>query len=168
MNKMIIPPFNPDSENIKANVAHIMNVAPVKNLTEQEVLETLRMIQLHTLLLDQERISRFSVTVYQDDQRLLNCSGEDKFMAMLLDADSRQTVLTTKRCRYCFGQKPHYWYKIAHKSNLVDTKSIMLYGSGGGGKYFGKGWVIAANIKTLRRWIVENSTNPDIQKLQIQ
>lgn len=160
MNKMI-PPFNPESEEIEADVARILAEAPVKNLTEQEVLQTLRLIQLQTLLTDKNRISRFSVTVYQDDQRLMTCSEDDRFMALLLDADVRQIVLTTRRCIYCFGHKPQYWYKIARRSSIVYTKSLMLEGTCGG-RYFGKGWVIAPHILTLRRWIVENGTNQEL------
>ncbi len=162
----MIPPFNPESEEIKANVARILAEAPLQHLTEEEVLQTLRLIQLHVLLLDEQRTSHFAVTVYQDDQRLMACGDDDKFMALLLDADVRQTVLTTKRCRYCFGQKQHYWYKIAHQSSLIETRSMMMPGSGGG-QYLGKGWTIAPNIRTLRRWIVEHSTNPVIKQLNV-
>lgn len=165
MNK-IIPPFNPESEVIQRNLKYIMEEAPVMNLTEDEVLQTLRLLQLHVALLDEHRSTHFSVTVYQDDYRLQACSPEDKFMALLLDADVRGVILTTKRCRYSFGQTQYYWLKIAKKSSLITTSSVVAEGDYGG-KYYGKGWVIAPNIKTLRRWIIENSDNEDIKKLKV-
>lgn len=165
MNK-IIPPFDPKNELIQENVKYIMETAPVMHLTEDEVLQTLRLLQLHVLLLDENRSTHFSVTVYQDDYRLQTSSPEDKFMALLLDADVRGLILTTKRCRYCFGQSQYYWLKIAKKCSIIDTSSRMIDGDYGG-RYYGKGWVIAPNIRTLRRWIVENSNNEDIRKLKV-
>ena len=165
MNKMI-PPFNPQSKEVQDNVKRIMDAEPVKHMTEEEVLQTLRLLQLHVALLDENRTTHFSVSVYQEDNRLQSCSPEDKFMALLLDADVRGVILTTKRCRYCFGQTQYYWLKIAKKSSLITTSSVIAEGDYGG-RFYGKGWVVAPNIKTLRRWIVENSDNEDIKKLKV-
>ncbi len=162
---MKIQPFDRESEATKAKVAQIMMQAPVKNLTEAEVLETLRLIDLHVQLRDKERTKRFSVTVWQDDERLQDCSDEDKFLALLLDADTRGVILTTKRCRYCFGGAQWHWMKIARACSLIYTKSIMVDNLGGG-RYYGKGWVLAPNIVTLRRWIIENSASKEVQELK--
>ena len=171
----IIPPFQPQSEEVRANVARIMEAAPVQNLTEDEVLQTLRLLQLHSLLLDEARTQHHSVTVYQDDVRLQTASADDRFLALLLDADVRGTILTSKRCRYCFGQTQYYWRKVAGRCVIITTASGMenaVYGglmknADYGGRYFGRGWKLAPNIVTLRRWIVSNSQNPDINKLKV-
>lgn len=155
MKKEMIAPFNPQDAEVRANVQRIIDAAPVKNLTEDEVLQTLRLVQLERLLRDDKRTSRFAVTVYQDDQRLMACSDEDKFLALLLDADCRKTLLMSKRCRYCFGQTPYYWRKIASQCVLVAVSSNMV-DADNGGRYYGRGWVLAPNIVTLRRWIEEN------------
>lgn len=165
MNKMI-PPFNPQSKEVQDNVKRIMDAEPVMHLTEEEVLQTLRLLQLHVALFDENRATHFSVSVYQEDHRLQSCSPEDKFMALLLDADVRGVIFTTKRCRYCFGQTQYYWLKIARKSSLITTSSVMAEGDYGD-RFYGKGWVVSPNIKTLRRWIVENSDNEDIKKLKV-
>ncbi len=162
----LIPPFDPSSEEIKSNVARIMEAAPVMNLTEDEVLQTLRLLQLHVLLLDEHRTTRFSVTVYQEDQRLINCDADDRFLALLLDADVRGLLLTSKRCRYSFGGTQYSWRKVASRCCIVTTASMTMEAEYGG-KYLGRGWKLAPNIVTLRRWIVENSTNEDIKKLNI-
>lgn len=162
----IIPPFQPQSEEVRANVARIMEAAPVQHLTEDEVLQTLRLLQLHSLLLDEARTQHHSVTVYQDDVRLQTASADDRFLALLLDADVRGTILTSKRCRYCFGQTQYYWRKTAGRCVLITTASVME-NADYGGRYFGRGWKLAPNIITLRRWIVSNSQNPDINKLKV-
>lgn len=162
----IIPPFQPQSEEVRANVARIMEAAPVQNLTEDEVLQTLRLLQLHSLLLDEQRTRHHSVTIYQDDVRLQTASADDRFLALLLDADVRGTILTSKRCRYCFGQTQYYWRKVAGRCVITTTASIMENAEYGG-RYFGRGWKLAPNIITLRRWIVSNSQNPDINKLKV-
>ena len=162
MNKTkIIPPFDPQSEEVRANVARIMEAAPVQNLTEDEVLQTLRLLQLH-----EARTQHHSVTIYQDDVRLQTASADDRFLALLLDADVRGTILTSKRCRYCFGQTQYYWRKVAGRCVLITTASVMENAEYGG-RYFGRGWKLAPNIITLRCWIVSNSQNPDINKLKV-
>lgn len=163
---MTIPPFNPDAPEVKSCVEHIMKCKPVQNLTEDEVLQTLRLLQLHSLLIDKQRSTHFSVTVYQDDHRLQSCSDEDKFMALLLDAEVRGLILMTKRLIYCFGGTHYRWRNVVKRLSIVTTSSMTMNGDYGG-KYLGRGWVLAPNIKTLRRWIVEHSTNPEINSLKV-
>ena len=161
-----IKPFNPDDKDIQFSLRHIMYNAPVKNLTEDEVLQTLRILQLHCALRDPNRTSRFSVTVWQDDNRLQDCTDDDRFLALLLDADCRDTILNSKRCIYCFGHNGYHWRKVAGRCVLITTRSATLEGQYGG-RFLGRGWVLAPNIKTLRRWIVSNATNPDIKNLKV-
>lgn len=57
-----IEPFNPESEEVRQKVFHILEQAPVKNLTETEVTETLHLLHLERQLTDGNRTSRFAVT----------------------------------------------------------------------------------------------------------
>ena len=158
-----IQPFNPEDPEIQSNVAYIMMAAPVMNLTEAEVLTTLRLLQLHVLLKDGD--SRYSVCVHRNDQRLALCDDNDRFLAMLLDCDLRDVLLGTKRCRSCFGGTVYHWRRIARKCPVTDTASaVSEYGDQG---YYGRGWVIAPHICTLRKWIIDNSTNEEIRKLRV-
>ncbi len=156
-----IEPFNPQSEEVRQKVFHILEQAPVKNLTETEVTETLHLLHLERQLTDGSRTSRFAVTVYQDDQRLAGASTDDKFLALLLDADCRRTILTSKRCRYCFGQSTYFWQKVARQGVLTVTKSEMMEADFGG-RFLGKGWVLAPHIVTLRKWIVEDEKEQNV------
>lgn len=156
-----IKPFNPEDPEIQSNVAYIMMRAPVKNLTEAEVLTTLRLLQLHVMLKDGD--SRYSVRVHRNDPRLALCDDNDRFLAMLLDCDLREVLLGTKRCRSCFGGTVYHWRRIARKCPITDTASALSECSTG---YYGRGWVIAPHICTLRRWIIENSTHQEIRKLK--
>ena len=45
-----IAPFNPEAEDIKRSVKQIMKHAPIQHLTEDEVLTTIRLLQLEVLL----------------------------------------------------------------------------------------------------------------------
>ena len=154
MNK--IPEFDPESGDVKLTVTMIMMRPPVAHLTYNEVLQTLRLVQLEQALTDEKRTSHFAVTVYQDDKRLEGLSDDDKFLALLLDADCRETILTTKRCIYCFGGKDYYWRKVAKRCELIETKSATLEGDYGG-RYFGRGWALTQYIQRLRKWMKENN-----------
>lgn len=156
-----IQPFNPEDPEIQSNVAYIMMRAPVKNLTEAEVLTTLRLLQLHVMLKNGD--SRYSVCVHRNDLRLALCDDNDRFLAMLLDCDLRGVLLGTKRCRSCFGGTVYHWRRIARKCPITDTASAISECSTG---YYGRGWVIAPHIQTLRKWIIENSTHQKIRKLK--
>lgn len=162
-----IQPFNPEDLEIQSNVAYILMAAPVKNLTEQEVLTTLRLLQLHAMLRVPNRNGyvRDVVVVHRNDPRLELCDDNDRFLAMLLDCDLRDVLLGTKRCRSCFGGSVYHWRKIARKCPITDTASALSkYGDGG---YYGRGWVIADHIQTLRKWIINNSNNEEIRSLRV-
>lgn len=157
-----IQPFNPEDPDVQANVARIMEQAPVRNLTEAEVLATLRLLQLHVLLKDGD--SPYSVCVHRNDRRLELCDDSDRFLALLIDCDVREVILGTKRCRSCFGGTVYHWRRIAHKCPVTDTASALSECSSG---YYGRGWIIAPHIQTLRKWIIKNSTNMEIRKLKV-
>lgn len=160
-----IQPFNPEDPEIQSNVAYIMMAAPVKNLTEEEVLTTLRLLQLHAMMATHYRGCRDEVIVHRNDKRLELCDDNDRFLAMLLDCDLRDVLLGTKRCRILFGGSVYHWRKIARKCPITDTASaISEYGDGG---YYGRGWVIADHILTLRKWIIEHSDNEQIRTLKV-
>lgn len=154
MNKPITP-FNANSKEVLEKVFDVLVLAPVKNLTEQEAIWTLRLIDMERQLTDEKRISRHAVTVWQDDSRLLEASADDKFLALLLDADCRQVLLNSKRCHYCFGHPQYYWLQVAKRCPIIVTKSATLEGEYGG-RFLGRGWVIAPHIQTLRKWIINN------------
>lgn len=157
-----IQPFNPEDPDVQANVARIMEQAPVKNLTEAEVLATLRLLQLHVLLKDGD--NPYNVCVHRNDRRLELCDDSDRFLALLVDCDVREVILGTKRCRSCFGGTVYHWRRIAHKCPVTDTASAVSECSNG---YYGRGWIIAPHIQTLRRWIISNSTHQEIRKLKV-
>lgn len=157
-----IQPFNPEDPEIQSNVAYILMAAPIRNLTEQEVQTTLRLLQLHVLL---QGDYRGEVVVHRNDARLELCDDSDRFLAMLLDCDLRDVLLGTKRCRSCFGGTVYHWRRIARKCPITDTASALSeYGDGG---YYGRGWVIAPHICTLRKWIINNSNNTEIRSLKV-
>ena len=152
----VIPTFDPNSLDVLALVDIIQQAHPVAHLRDEEIKQTLRLIQLEQALKDEKRTSRFAVTVYQDDKRLEGLSDDDKFLALLLDADCRNTILMSKRCRYCFGGTIHTWRKAAGRCELIEARSATVAGDYGG-QYLGRGWVITPYIKTLKNWIIENS-----------
>lgn len=151
-----IPEFDTESLDVKLLVTRIMMTPPVLHLTPEEVRQTLRLIQLEDALTDEKRTSHFAITVYQDDLRLEGLSDDDKYLALLLDSECREAILTTKRCIYCFGGKDYYWRKVAGRCELIETKSATMEGDYGG-RYFGRGWVITPYIQRLRKWMKENN-----------
>ncbi len=163
MNNMIHP-FNADSDDVRLVTSRILAEAPVKNLTEQEVLQTLRLIQLQNLMADPQRTSHFSVTVYQDDHRFTDLPPLDRFLALLLDAECRDLLLTSKRCRYTFGGSQYTWRKVASGCVIIESASMITYADYGG-RYLGRGWRVAPNIRTLRKWIETNITTNEIRSL---
>ena len=96
----VIPPFDRTSEAVKRSLAHILEHAPVLNLTHQEALSTLRLIRLHAYLADRQYQD---VYVHNDDERLSQCDDTDRFLALLLECDQRNLLLGTRRCRLRFG-----------------------------------------------------------------
>lgn len=154
-----IEPFNPQDPLIQANVEHIMKHAPVKNLTREEVLITLRLIQLEVQLRDEHGY----VSVFYNDRRLEKCDDTDKFLAMLLDRNSIEYLLGTRFCMDHFGGTRYHWQKIGRTSPITTTASAVSDCSNG---YYGRGWIIAPHIMTLRNWIIMNSDNEEISKLK--
>lgn len=155
-----IPPFDRTDEGIKRSLAYIMEHAPVANLTPEEVLSTIRLIRLHTYLADSQYQD---VYVHNNDVRLQLCDDTDRFMALLLECEQRDQLLGTKRCRLRFGGSAYHWRKIARDSCIVTTESSVSEDGG----YYGRGWVLAPHIVTLRKWIHQTSQNPDIKRLKI-
>lgn len=145
-----IQPFDATSVAVQKNVNRIMISAPVKNLTYKEITTTLRLLQIHKELSENDY---GEVVVHRNDKRLELLPDEDKFLALLIDCDVRDVLLGTKRCRSCFGGTVYHWRSIARKCAITAVASaVSECGSG----YYGRGWEIAPNIRTLRKWIVEH------------
>ena len=150
-----IPEFNPFDKEVVKIVAGLIECHPVAHLTQEEVTQTLRLIQLEQALTDDEHRCSFDVTVYRHDERLEDLSEDDKFLALLLDCDCRQIILATRQCIHCFGGTPHRWRKVAGRCVLIETKST-TFGGEYGGKYYGRGWAITPYIKRLKKYMEEN------------
>lgn len=155
-----LQPFNPDTEDSRRAIAHILEHAPVLNLTLREVISTLRLIRLQASLADRQYQD---IYVHNNDRRLQYCDDTDRFLALLLECDQRNLLLGTKRCRLRFGGSPYHWRKIAHDCEIVTVESSISEDGG----YYGRGWALAPNIVTLRKWIVATTENPDIKRLKV-
>ena len=139
------------NDEFKAKVDRIIEAKPVMNLTEDEIITTLRLMELQEVLCE----GRWNeLVVRKNDKRLEMCDDSDRFLAMLADCDKRDYILNTKRCRRLFGGTVYHWRNIAHKCPIITVASA-LSESGDGG-YYGRGWVIAAHIERLREWIINN------------
>jgi len=149
-----------DGDEFKAEVQRIMEAKPVNNLTEDEVVTTLRFLELKASLSEGRYIQ---VVVHRNDPRLELCDDNDRFLALLADCDSREVLLGTKRCRSIFGGTVYHWRKIGHKCPITDVASALSECSSG---YYGRGWVIAPHIEMLISYILETSTYARIQKLK--
>lgn len=160
---MTIKPFNPDDEAIKECVRYILYNAPVQNLTEKEVLTTLRFMQLEILLRDTDK-SKYSVTVYRDDERLRLLSDDERFLAVLVHAHYRDELLGYKHLQYYFGNTPYHWKKIVQQCPIIESASRTVPGQYGG-RFYGKGWVLAKHIRTLRSWIISNTDDERFKQL---
>ena len=160
-----ILPFNrevwmADGDEFKAEVDRILEARPVMNLTEDEVVTTLRLMEIQNALSE----GRYNqVVVHKNDARLELCKDDDKFLAMLADCDKRDVLLFTGRCRSLFGGSVYHWRNIAHKCPITAVASaISEFGTG----YYGRGWEIAPHICRLRDYILNTSTYSRIQKLK--
>lgn len=157
--------FNPDSEAMRRSIAHILEHAPVLNLTLREVISTLRLIRLQASLADRQYQD---IYVHNGDVRLQNCDDTDRFLALLLECEQRNQLLGTKRCRLRFGGTPYHWRKIARDCEIVTTASVpATVPAGSPAGYYGRGWMLAPNIVALRKWIVATTQNPDIKRLKV-
>lgn len=152
--------FDPDTEAMRRSIDHILEHAPVMHLTLREVISTLRLIRLHASLADRQY---GDVCVHNNDVRLQYCDDTDRFLALLLECEQCDLLLGTKRCRMRFGGSPYHWRKIARECEIVTTESSVSEDGG----YYGRGWVLAPNIATLRKWIVATTQNPDIKRLKV-
>lgn len=160
MKQIRILPFNPADPELQKECDRILNAAPVKNLTPDEVLTTLRLLELEAELSE----GRYhQLVVHRKDSRLELCDDNDKYLAMLADCDKRDVLLFTGRCRTLFGGTVYHWRNIARKCPITAVASaISECGSG----YYGRGWEIAPNILTLRAWIINTTEYSRIQKLK--
>ena len=152
--------FDKTSESVKRSLSHILANAPVINLTEDEVISTLRLVRLHAFLADRQHQD---VYVHNQDERLQLCDDIDRFLALLLECEQRDQILGTKRCRLRFGGTAYHWRKIAGSTGIVKASSAVSVDGG----YYGRGWVLAPHIATLRKWIYTTTDNPDIKRLKI-
>jgi hypothetical protein len=156
--------FDPDTEAMRRSIDHILEHAPVMHLTLREVISTLRLIRLHAYLADRQYSD---VYVHNNDVRLQYCDDTDKFLALLLECEQRDQLLGTKRCRLRFGGSPYHWRNIARDCEIVTTSSVPGGSAAGINAYYGRGWRLAPNIVTLRKWIVATTENPDIKRLKL-
>ena len=141
--------YNPAEPKLQHEISSILDKAPIKNLTYEEVETTLRLIEIQEAL--QNRYGE--VVVHRNDKRLELCDDNDRFLALLADCDKRDVLLFTGHCISLFGGKIYKWRKIAHKCPITSVASaISECGSG----YYGRGWEIAPHIKRLIKWISEN------------
>lgn len=146
-----IEPYNPSDPEILSKMEYIMEHKPLKNLNTGEVLATLRLIEIQKAFSDNEYDE---IVVHKNDKRLELCDDNDRFLAMLADVEKRETILCTKRCRSLFGGTIYRWRKIARNCPITSVASA-IHPDGGGG-YYGRGWIIAAHIARLIKWISEN------------
>mgnify|MGYP006916055065 CR=1 FL=1 len=153
--------FDPDTEGMRRSIDHILKNAPVLNLTLREVISVLRLIRLQAALADRQYQDLY---VHNNDERLRYCDDTDRFLALLLECMQRDQLLGTKRCRLRFGGSPYHWRKIARDCEIVTTASAV---SKDGAGYYGRGWQLAPNIATLRKWIVATTENPEIKRLKV-
>lgn len=166
MTQIRILPFDRDvwmdeADDFRRAVDMILQARPVMNLTEDEVLTTLRFLELKAFLSE----GRYNqIVVHAKDERLELCDDNDRFLAMLADCDKRDVLLGTKRCRRLFGGTVYHWRKIARKCPITDTASALSEDGSQG--YYGRGWVIAPHIERLIDWIIEHCDYSKIQKLK--
>lgn len=146
---MQIQPFRREEYVSRPDFREFLAKAPVKNLTEDEVVTTMRLRDLEAFFGN----SRHEIVIHRNDKRLELCDDNDRFLAMLLDCDKRDVLLFSGRCRSLFGGTVYHWRNIGRKCPITSVASaISECGSG----YYGRGWEIAPHIKRLCKWIDEN------------
>lgn len=133
---------------------------PIKNLNRGEALNTIRMFEI-SLKLGDTKHDGFPIDVYKNDKRMVGWSDNDKFLALLVEADQQDLLLRSKRCMYCFGGSLYHWRKIGRTSPVTTVASAIGEYSGG---YYGRGWVIAPHIKTLIKWMKDNNEVMEVTK----
>lgn len=142
-----VQPFNPWDTEIVSKMNKIIEARPISNLTQDEVLTTLRFLELKEFLSE----GRYNqIVIHRNDKRLELCEDTDRFLAMLADADARDVLLFSGRCRSLFGGSIYRWRNIGRKCPITAVASaISECGSG----YYGRGWEIAPHIERLIKWI---------------
>lgn len=155
-----VQPFNPWDSEVQTVLCHAKLVHPVRNLTDDEILTAMRLLQLY----EQLGCGTYrQVVIGRKDRRLELVGDQDRFLAMLLDGHLRGVLLTSKRCRSLFGGTPYHWRKIGRTCPITDVASaVSEFGSG----YYGRGWVIRPHVKRLIKWIIENY-RPGINNLNL-
>lgn len=150
--KKVLLPFDPTALRYFHDKNSIMEAKPVMNLTEDEVITTLRYLELKEFLSE----GRYNqIVVHRNDKRLGLCDDNDRFLALLADCDERDVLLFSGRCRSLFGGSVYHWRNIGRRCPITAVSSaISECGSG----YYGRGWEIAPHIKTLIKWINDNLT----------
>lgn len=144
-----IQPFRREEYVSQPDFREFLAKAPIKNLTEDEVMTTMRLRDLGSCLVG----PRNEIVIHRNDQRLALCDDNDRFLTMLLDCDKRDVLLFSGRCRSLFGGTVYHWRNIGRKCPITSVASaISECGSG----YYGRGWEIAPHIKRLIKWIDEN------------
>lgn len=142
-----VQPFNPWDTEVLSKMNQIILAHPVSNLTQDEVLTTLRLMQLQKELSE----GRYNqICIHKNDKRLELCEDTDRFLAMLADCDARDVLLFSGRCRSLFGGSIYHWRNIGRKCPITAVASaISECGTG----YYGRGWEIAPHIERLINWI---------------
>lgn len=125
---------------------------PIKNLNRGEALNTIRMFEI-SLRLGDTKHDGFPIDVYKNDKRMVGWSDNDKFLALLIEHDQQDLILTSNRLVYCFGKSKYYWRKIGRTNPVTTTASAISECSAG---YYSRGWVIAPHIKTLYKWFINH------------
>jgi hypothetical protein len=143
-------------------MSHIILQHPVAHLTEDEVLTTLRLMQLHVQLMNPSYPRE--VVIKKNDPRLMHLPDTDKFLAMLIDYEMRELLLCTRDLVRKFQGTGYHWRKIAHQCPVTSVASA-LSNTGDPG-YRGRGWQVAPHICRLIRWIVNHTDNEDIKLLE--
>ena len=142
-----VPPFNPWDTEIVSKMNKIIEAHPIRNLTADEVLTTLRFLELKEFLSE----GRYNqIVIHRNDKRLELCEDTDRFLAMLADADARDVLLFSGRCRSLFGGSIYRWRNIGRKCPITAVASAI---SECGLGYYGRGWEIAPHIERLIKWI---------------
>ncbi len=116
----------------------IRRYSGVKNLTDDEISGTIRMLQLDV---------QYSYNAaWRLNSPVASLSDTDKFHLMLIKQNTHDYLLTTRTLLYLFKGTKYKWRKIGRTSPLTTVASAISECSTG---YYGRGWVIAPHIQSL-------------------
>lgn len=152
----LIPRLPGDSE-LQEAINHILDAKPVKNLTYEEVETTLRLLEIESFLISEDRYHQ--LVIHRNDKRLELCDDNDRFLALLADCDQRDVLLFSGRCRSLFGGSVYHWRNIGRKCPITAVASaISECGSG----YYGQGWEIVSIMRNFKATVTKDiETNDD-------